>query len=110
MLENLYDYFSLIFPWRWPKVNGELTAVHIRYMELSNNDANSLRVILEYKFSLGEDGPYTGETSWSPLFALDVTEFQEKMKVGQAVTVRYRKDDPSVNKLDRSVFRDFAAL
>jgi hypothetical protein len=32
------------------------------------------------------------------------------MKVGQAVTVRYRKDDPSVNKLDRSVFRDFAAL
>ena len=66
-----------------------------------------MELVVEYKFSLGSDGPYTGESVSPPTTALDVKIINERMRVGQPVTVRYRKDDPSVNKVDKTVWEEF---
>ncbi len=63
------------------------------------------RIRVDYKFSIGEDGPYTGESVWTPSASL-ATNFNEKFGVGKSVIVRYRRTNPSVNKLDRNVWKD----
>ena len=105
MFDDLYDLVSKLFSWRWPAAEGELTAIdvdsvsHGRYGE-------SIRLAVAYKFSLGADGPYTGEYFWDPFSPACVLAAKDSLKVGQSVTVRYRKDDPSVNPLDRRLWRD----
>jgi len=88
MFDELFDYISLWFSWRWPKADGVITAVYLNPVR----DGPQARVA--YEFSVGGDAPYTGESPW-----FGDTVFLNGL-VGQAVTVRYRKSDPSVNKLD----------
>jgi hypothetical protein len=104
MFSDLYDAASRIFWWRWPKADGAITAVNLRL------DDEAELVVL-YEFSVGSDGPYSGESSWAPgAFHTDVTSVSDKLRVGQSVTVRYRRDDPSINTLDRPLWRDWDNL
>ena len=61
-----------------------------------------------YKFSIGNDGPYTGESFWKPAFFSKkrVLAARRNIRVHQQVIVRYRPDDPSVNKLDGRVWQN----
>ena len=104
MFSNFYDYVSLLFYWLWPKAEGVVTTLDVRREQ-------ETRLVVRYKFSVGSDGPYTGESSW-PLLAGggQVMNLGDALREGQPVTVRYRKDDPSVNKLDRTVWRAFEGL
>jgi uncharacterized protein DUF3592 len=96
---DLYDWMSKSFAWRWPAADGEITAVRF----LSPDEG----LIVEYKFSLSNDGPYTGESRWSPWFGhTDVMDIHKTLPIGSPVTVRYGPDDPSVNTLDRRLWTD----
>ena len=90
MFRDLYDYISLAFSWRWPMAEGLVTAVHL------GAGGEGPQPIVVYEFSLGNDGPYTGESAWFG----DAVYLNSL--VGKMVMVRYRKDDPSVNRLDDS--------
>ena len=100
MLKNLYDDFSLMFYRRWPKAEGKITAVDIC-------PGTEPDVVIVYEFSVGDDGPYTGESS--PPYSFDgttVMDIERTLSVGKSVWIRYRLDDPSVNKLDPSFWED----
>jgi len=100
MLKNLYDDLSLMFYRRWPKVEGKITAVDIC-------PGTEPDVVIVYEFSVGDDGPYTGESS--PPYSFDgttVMDIERTLSVGKSVWIRYRLDDPSVNKLDPSFWED----
>jgi hypothetical protein len=107
MFGDLYDAFSLLWLWRWPEVVGEVTAVDIERIRHSRG-SDTFRLAVAYKFSVGNDGPYTGESFWQPVF------FQKKRVLGarhnihvrQQVPVHYRQDDPSVNRLDRRAWQN----
>jgi len=102
MFNDLFDSISLLFYWQWPRIGGEITAVRIL--------GGSGRLVLEYRFSLG-DGSYIGEAG-CPFWSVGVAAINvyERFPVGHAVTVRYRRDNPSVNKLDGSVWQDLEGL
>jgi hypothetical protein len=105
MFSDLYDYISSIFSWRWPKAEGTITAFSIR------GGDHERRLVVSYEFCVGDDGPYTGNSSWLPRFGdTDVTDMTEKLQVGKPIVVRYRHDNPSVNKLDRGAWQDFESL
>jgi hypothetical protein len=104
MFSDLYDYVSLLFSWGWPKAEGEVTAVHIEYANYGFRGGSRLLVIVDYKFEIESQGLFTGETSSSPWFSpADGSEIDGRLNVGQPVIVRYRRDDPTVNRLDHSV-------
>jgi hypothetical protein len=92
MFDELYDYISLWFSWRWPKADGVITAAYLNL----DTGREGAQATVAYEFSVGGDGPYTGESPW-----FGDTVYLNSL-IGQAVTVRYRKGDPSVNKLDDS--------
>jgi len=105
MFDDLYNALSLMFsPW-WPTVEGEIAAVDVERIRHSRS-GDTLRLAVAYKFSLGDDGPYTGESFWRPAFFVNkrVAAARHKLHVRQRVTIRYRSDDPSLNKLDRRVW------
>lgn len=104
MFEDLYDTISRLWSRRWPKVTGEITAVDV---ERIHGNHRALRLAVAYKFSVNGDGPYTGESFWSPSFFVNrrVLAARRKFRVGHPVFVRYRSDDPSVNTLDGSVWQ-----
>jgi len=104
MLEELFDTISKVFCWRWPTSQGEVTAVDVESI-VRQGQGEVLRLAVAYKFSLGADGPYTGESFWEPGSARVLTA-KESIKIGEAVTVRYRPGKPSVNTLDRRVWRE----
>ena len=106
MFDDLYDAISIVWSCRWPTSKGEVTAVDIERLRHSRG-GDTLRLAIAYKFSLGDDGPYTGESFWEPIFFARKRVFavRHKVRVRQPVTVRYRRDDPSVNTLDRRVWR-----
>ena len=106
MFDDLYDALSLVWSSRWPKSEGEITAVEAERVR-HNRREEMLRLAIAYKFSVGEDGPYTGESFWSPNFFVKkrIIAARRKFRLRQRVTVRYRSDDPSVNKLDSSVWK-----
>ncbi len=62
MLDNLYDAISLLWSWRWPVAEGEVTAVDVE----RNREKETARLAVAYEFSVGSDGPYTGECFWEP--------------------------------------------
>jgi len=68
-----------------------------------------VRLAEAYKFSIGDDGPYTGESFWTPAFSIgqlkSVRNAKRALHIGQRVPVRYRGDDRSVNALDGGVRR-----
>ena len=108
MFGEVYDAISFLFSWRWPEAMGEVTAVEVE--EIQQLESNpSFRLAVAYKFWVGADGPYIGESYWEPAFFSKkrVAEAAaNKIQVGQPVKVRYRRDDPSVNKLDRLVWQE----
>jgi hypothetical protein len=98
MFDVIFDQLSYLGSWRWPVAEGEITDV------LLDRDEDDWRVSITYKFSVGEDGPYTGESFWKPTFswnaAKQLRSARRILRTGRAVQVRYREDDPSVNRLD----------
>ena len=109
VLEDLRDALSMLWSWRWPETMGEITAVDVERVH-DPEGGETLRLAVAYKFSIGEDGPYTGESFWQPLFPQiskrRVLEARHNVHVHQQVLVRYRADDPSVSKLDRCVWQN----
>lgn len=107
MFDDLYDSLSLLWSWRWPEAVGEITAVDVERIR-HYRSRDTLRLAIAYKFSLGDDGPYTGEDFWEPSFFVNrrVSAARHKIHIRQQVCVHYRPDDPSVNKLDRRVWQD----
>ena len=105
MFEDLYDGVSVIFSWRWPTVSGVITAIDVERISRSNQ-GESWRLAVAYEFSLGDDGPYTGESFWNPHYfsRRRVRAGRRKFHRGEVVTVRYRKEYPSVNRLDPQVW------
>lgn len=105
MFKDLYDSLSRLFSWRWHAAGGEITAIDTSGIDAHGSDELNIYLGVAYKFLVDNDGPYTGETYWSMLpkraFAL-----RDTLRIGQAVVVRYRADDPSVNKLDRRCRRE----
>lgn len=73
--------------------------------------SREVRLVVVYEFSVGDDGPYTGESSWAPWSseACDMN-INDRLKAGERVTVRYRRDDPSINRLDSSLWRNLGGL
>ncbi len=90
MFNDLYDSISMWFSWRWPKAEAVIIAVH------ENIEDKYGGPVVVYEFSLTDDGPYTGESPW-----FGNTVYINEL-VGRTITVRYRKDDPAVNRLDDS--------
>jgi hypothetical protein len=107
MFEDLYDAVSQIFSHWWPQARGEITAIDVERVRHSRG-SDTLRLAVTYKFSLGSDGPYTGESFWQPPFLTNkrVAGARHKLRLRQSVNVRYRSDDPSVNRLDHEVWQD----
>jgi Protein of unknown function (DUF3592) len=109
MFEDLYDAISFVWSWRWPTVNGRVTAAEIERIRHSNGRNDTLRLSLTYGFSIA-DGPYSGEDFWTPTFTIGcvkrIKNAKRKFRSGRRILVRYRPDDPSVNRLDRSVWED----
>jgi hypothetical protein len=105
VFDDLYDAISLLWSWRWPEIPGEVTAVDVDRVQDSDG-IETFRLAVAYKFSIGNDGSYTGESFWQPTVSSKKRIFSARDRIGvnQKVNVRYRPDDPSVNKLDRSVW------
>jgi hypothetical protein len=107
LFEDLYDSISLVGCWRWPSVQGEITAVDIERMS-HHGTSETFRLAVAYKFYVGDDGPYTGESFWAPAFSFRASErvraARHKLRVHQKVSVHYRRDDPSVNRIVRAVW------
>jgi len=108
VFDDLYDAVSLLWSWRWPETVGEVTAVDMERIKDSER-GETFRLAVAYKLSIGNDGPYTGESFWQPAFFSKKRVLAARHNVGvhQQVMVRYRPDDPSVNNLDRRVWSDF---
>lgn len=107
MFGDLYDALSLAWAWTWPTATAEVTAVDVERLQHSQG-REDWRLAVAYKFWIGNDGPYTGESFWKPLFRSHrcVLQATRKIRKHQAVPVHYRPDDPSVNKLDREIWRE----
>jgi hypothetical protein len=105
VFDDLYDVVSFLWSWRWPETHGQVTAVDVEKIKDSEG-IETFRLAVAYKFSIGADGPYTGESFWQPTFfpKSRVLAARRNIRVHQQVAVRYRTDDPSVNKLDRRVW------
>ena len=109
VLNDLYDTISMLWSWRWPETMGEITAVDVERIP-DPEGAETLRLAVAYKFSIRDDGPYTGDSFWQPLFPQisrkRVLAARHNVRVHQQVLVRYRADDPSVSKLDRCIWQN----
>ena len=92
MFEDLRDYFSKLCFWRLPTAEATVTRIEV--------DRVTGRVLIYYQFSLGDDGPYTGMHFAEGELPLPAVK---SLNVGQAITVRYRRDDPSINTLNRDL-------
>jgi hypothetical protein len=110
MFEALYDELSRLWSWRWPIAQGEIISVQIERVRHGNSSSDTLRLSVVYSFSVGYDGPYGGESFWSPAFSIGaikrLRQAKRKLRVGLPVPVRYPPDDPSLNRLDRSAWEE----
>lgn len=89
MFEDLRDYLSKLCFWRLPTTEGTITGIE--------RDPGGGRILIHYRFFVGDDGPFTGVHVAEGLPLPGVKD----LNVGQKITVRYRRDDPSVNMPDR---------
>ena len=104
MFSDLYDAISFLGSWRWPVAEGKITEI---ISERLGRDRAQARLAVAYEFWVERDEPYTGECFWRPaLFSLRrVASARRKVRRSAGVRVRYRPDDPSVNRLDGGVAR-----
>jgi hypothetical protein len=102
MFEDLYDRISMLWSPLWPVADGVVTEV---ISERLGRERERARLAVAYEFSVGSDGPYTGECFWTPAFfpLRRVSSARRKLHKRVRVRVRYRPDDPSVNTLDGGV-------
>jgi hypothetical protein len=102
VFNDLYDAISMLGNCRWPIADGEITPALFERIP-SNLERDTMGLVVAYKFSVGNDGPVSGETCWEPLFpkVKRLQEARAKFLVGQHIRVRYRAGDPSVNRCDR---------
>ncbi len=109
MFEDLYDEISLLWSIFWPVAEGVVTEV---ISERLGRDQQRIRLAVAYEFSIGEDGPYTGEAFWTPAFCQKrrLADARRRIRRRRKVTVRYRPSDPSVNTLDGGIPRLLKAL
>lgn len=108
MFEALWDELSRLGSWRWPVAQGEVTYAELE--EFSGGDGGAeLRLSVTYKFSIGADGPYTGEAFWQPRWSWNglekLQDALKEMHIGRPVGVRYKPNDPSVNQLHGGIDR-----
>ncbi len=84
---------------------GKVTAVCIE--RIRDNRRDHYQLAVAFKFSIGGDGPYTGESFWKPgyLEKRRVIAARKKVRLGQPVPVCYRSDDGSVNMIDRRAWK-----
>jgi hypothetical protein len=86
--------------------DGKITAIDTeRVAHLKGQD--TARLAVAYEFSVDTDGPFTGESFWTPAFFSfhRAAKARRKLHIHQQVRVRYRPDDHSVNTLDGGVAR-----
>jgi hypothetical protein len=104
MFDDLFDGLSLFWSGLWPVADGTITEV---ISERLGRNRDRARLAVAYEFSVGEDGPYTGECFWTPAICelKRVASARRRVHKRQRVRVRYRPDDPSVNTLDGGVAR-----
>lgn len=102
MFKELYENVSLIFSPRWPTAEGVITGVYV-------NPSQRGRIEVAHEFSIGPDGPYTGRSS-PPFWFGGTGVVNASTMAGQAVTVRYKPNDPSVNMLDRVFWQGLQGL
>ncbi len=102
MFDDLYDEISRLWSRLWPAVDGVVTEV---ISERLGRDRQRIRLAVAYEFSVGEDGPYTGESFWTPAFCQlrRIADARKRIRMRQKVRIRYRPNDPSVNALDGGV-------
>jgi hypothetical protein len=102
MFEDLYDEISLLWSRFWPVADGVVTEV---ISERLGRDRQRIRLAVAYEFSVGEDGPYTGESFWTPAFCQlrRVADARKTIRKRQKIRIRYRPSNPSVNTLDGGV-------
>lgn len=108
MFGDIYDAVSVLWCWRWPETVGEVTDVRVE-RSVDSDGGETFRLAVYYKFSIGNDGPYTGVSSWQPSFTISskrVMAARDRVRVHQQVLVRYRSDNPSVNMLDKCVWQN----
>jgi hypothetical protein len=108
MFEGLLDFLSSLWSGSWPEAIGEITDVGTA--RVRTRYGYFLQLIVSYKFSIGDDGPYTGEDYWQAYpFGSNrqVIRARQRFRTGDLVVVRYRKADPSTNKIDRSVWETY---
>lgn len=103
MFEDLGDAIRMMFRFSWPTADAEITEVDIE--RVGDPEDGRLRLAVCYKFYVGDDGPYTGESFWEPKFTWGLVKrmrnAQRTMRQKNKVPVHYRRDDPSQNRLDR---------
>ncbi len=89
MFEDLYDEISLLWSRFWPVADGIVTEV---ISERLGHDQQRIRLAVAYEFSVGEDGPYTGESFWTPAFCQlrRVANARKRIRKGQKIRIRYR--------------------
>src|SRR3989442_13525566 len=104
MFSDLLDALSYLWSWRWPVADGQVTAVDIERVGEGRN--KTFRLAVAYEFSLGADGPYTGESFWQPAFFAKRRgqNTARRFHRRQQVVVRYRAGDPTLKPLGRSVW------
>ena len=102
MPEDLYDRISMLWSRRWPVAEGKVTEV---ISERLGTDRKRALLAIAYEFSIGRNGPYTGESFWTPAFfpLRRVSSARRKLRKRAPARVRYRPDDPSVNTLEGGV-------
>jgi hypothetical protein len=108
MFTDLYDAISMLWSWQWPVADGRITEVLGEHIEYRSNEKRA-RLAGAYEFCVGSDGPYTGERFWTPVFCSvrRVAAARRRLRAHRKVQVRYRPDDPSVNRLKGGVAKLF---
>lgn len=106
MFEDLYDGISRLWSGSWPRTSGTVTEVLGEHIEFRSGEKRA-RLAVAYEFTIGNDGPYTGECFWTPIFfsTRRVARARRLIHKHQEVRIRYRRDNPSVNTLDGGVSR-----
>jgi Protein of unknown function (DUF3592) len=95
VFRELYNGASMMLSWGWPVAEGVITAVRV------DPCRSGLQVVLDYEFSVNGQGPYTEASSAPSWFgATEVMDIQKTFRIGRALAIRYRRDDPSVNRID----------
>lgn len=109
MFEDLRDSISLLWSWNWPVATAEITEILIETVNPGER-GEYRRISVTYKFWAGNDGPYSGEGFWKPMFSFNEVDklknAKRTLRANRQVTVRYRPSDPSVNRIDSSSWRN----